>query len=115
MGSSYLRTAMKMRYISLFCFVLFSELHEIMGHGAMYYPMPWHATSDCTPGAAVTFGNGCGVNGGNPDGCDGEDLTFGRCCGGGGKSALEHYHEGFFGSPNVTKWRRGEPAEVYWN
>ena len=112
----------------------------------MYYPMPWHATSDCTPdmsphdckfalkidyppgeecthnsstngcsrsashtawftnyttvpevtlqeemfdewghrdseaglhpwnspGAAITFGNGCGVNGGNPDGCDGE-------------------------------------------
>merc|ERR1712227_124163 len=49
MGSSYLYAAMKMRYISLFCFVLYSELHEIMGHGAMYYPMPWHATSDCTP------------------------------------------------------------------
>ena len=54
------------------------------------------------------------------------DLTLGRCCGGGvkgmgcggyvgGKSALDHYHEGFFGTPNVTKWKRGEPAEVYWN
>ena len=54
------------------------------------------------------------------------DLTLGRCCGGGvngmgcggyvgGKSAQEHYHEGLFGTPNVTKWKRGEPAEVYWN
>ena len=108
--------------------------------GAMYYPSPWHATSDCTPemspkackfdlrvpsnctgrcsrtasknawftnytaipgeatlpedmydqcahrkpsseaglhpwnapGTAPTFGNGCGVNGGNPNGCNGE-------------------------------------------
>merc|ERR1719232_2172725 len=38
-----------MRYIALFFIVLYSELHEIVGHGAMYYPMPWHATSDCTP------------------------------------------------------------------
>ena len=28
---------------------------------------PWNA-----PGTAPTFGNGCGVNGGNPNGCDGE-------------------------------------------
>ena len=28
---------------------------------------PWNS-----PGAAPTFGNGCGLNGGNPDGCDGE-------------------------------------------
>ena len=28
---------------------------------------PW-----TSPGAAPTHGNGCGVNGGNPDGCDGE-------------------------------------------
>ena len=117
----------------------------------MYYPMPWHATSDCTPdmsphdckfamkityppgeecthnsttngcsasaahtawftnftsvpevtlpedmfdqwtdhteteaglhpwnspGAAPTFGNGCGVNGGNPDGCEGEGNVY---------------------------------------
>ena len=115
----------------------------------MYYPMPWHATSDCTPdmsphdcrfalkieypegqectqnsttngcsqsaqhtawftnytsvpevtleeemfdqwahressaglhpwnspGAAPTFGNGCGLNGGNPDGCEGEGIS----------------------------------------
>merc|ERR1712112_132944 len=39
---------------------------------------PWNS-----PGAAPVFGNGCGLNGGNPDGCDGEDLTYGRCCGGG--------------------------------
>jgi len=40
---------MIMRYFAPFFVVLFSELHEIVGHGAMYYPMPWHATSDCTP------------------------------------------------------------------
>ena len=28
---------------------------------------PWNS-----PGSAPTFGNGCGLNGGNPDGCDGE-------------------------------------------
>ena len=54
------------------------------------------------------------------------DLIFGRCCGGGlhgggcggyvgGKSALEHYDDGFFGTPHETKWKRGEPQEVYWN
>ena len=54
------------------------------------------------------------------------DNVFGRCCGGGrkgggcggyvgGKSALTYYQEGFFGNPKVTKWKRGEPAEVYWN
>ena len=53
------------------------------------------------------------------------DNTFGRCCGGGkngggcggyvgGKSALDHYHDGFFGNPKVKIWTRGEPAEVYW-
>ena len=54
------------------------------------------------------------------------DLMFGRCCGGGvegmgcggyvgGKSALEHYDDGLFGTPHETKWKRGEPQEVYWN
>ena len=28
---------------------------------------PW-----TSPGAAPVYGNGCGLNGGNPDGCDGE-------------------------------------------
>jgi len=81
---------------------------------------PWSS-----PGAAPVYGNGCGLNGGNPDGCDREDDVFGRCCGGGekgmgcggyvgGKPALEHYEEGFFGEPSTTTWVRGEPAEVAW-
>jgi len=78
---------------------------------------PWSS-----PGAAPTWGDGCGANGGNPYGCLGEDDVFGRCCGGkdgcggyvGGKSALEHYKEGFFGNPTTTTWVRGEPAEVGW-
>ena len=28
---------------------------------------PWNA-----PGSSPTYGNGCGANGGNPFGCDGE-------------------------------------------
>ena len=28
---------------------------------------PWNS-----PGAAPTYGDGCGLNGGNPDGCEGE-------------------------------------------
>jgi len=80
---------------------------------------PWNS-----PGAAPTFGNGCGANGGNPNGCIGEDDVFGRCCGGkkdkntgiwdpgcggyvGGKSALSHYKDGFFGTPITTTWERG--------
>jgi len=163
------------------------------GHGEMYYPTPWHATSVCSsensphdckfemkvttnctgrcsrsagstawftnytfipgeatlpedmyddwlgktgthgvglhpwnaPGTSPTYGNGCGANGGNPFGCDGEDDVYGRCCGGGstgggcggyanGWSALDHYEDGFFGNPKETKWTRGEPAEVLW-
>ena len=30
---------------------------------------PWNS-----PGFAPTYGNGCGLNGGNPDGCDGEGI-----------------------------------------
>ena len=34
----------------------------------------------------------------------------------GGKPALEHYKDGLFGKkPRVTRWKRGEPAEVYWS
>ena len=76
---------------------------------------PW-----ASPGAAWVYGEGCGVNGGNPEGCDGEgkiilfspfhilihdsDLVWGRCCGDqvgagcggyvGGRSALDFYREG---------------------
>ena len=51
------------------------------------------------------------------------DNVYGRCCGGngkagdkfvrgcggyvGGKSALSHYKDGFFGTPSVTTWERG--------
>lgn len=85
---------------------------------------PWNS-----PGSAPTYGNGCGANGGNPNGCIGTDNVFGRCCGGkmkkgkwiigcggyvGGKSALSHYKEGFFGTPKVTTWKRGTNQEVYW-
>ena len=32
---------------------------------------PWSS-----PGAAPVYGNGCGLNGGNPDGCDREGYSF---------------------------------------
>ena len=79
-----------------------------------------------SPGAAPIFGDGCGVNGGNPNGCDGMEFIFGNCCGGckngecgcggyvGGISAKEHYKEGLFAGAATTTWIRGEPAEVYW-
>jgi len=97
---------------------------------------PW-----ASPGAAPVFGNGCGVNGGNPferdpnvwkgkigkpDGCLREDKVVGRCCGNadgagcagyvGGRPALEYYREGFFNDNKVDiqTWVRGEPAEVAW-
>jgi len=87
---------------------------------------PWNS-----PGAAPIFGNGCGANGGNPNGCIGEDDVLGRCCGGsadkktgiwepgcggyvGGKSALSHYKDGIFGTPRVTTWERGTNQEVLW-
>jgi len=185
----------EMRYLILSVTGLFLVINGIWGHGAIYYPPPWTATSDCnpemspklckhdrkipptnctvgsnacsrkagrtawftnftsvpertineemfdihgrrkskagfnpwnSPGAAPIFGDGCGVNGGNPNGCDNEDFIYGRCCGGnprkgmscggyvGGKPALEYYEEGFFGSPTLTTWKRGRTAEVYW-
>jgi len=177
-----------MKYLAisiLFCFFL---VQEALGHGAMYYPNPWWATSQCTPdespesckfdleppptdctgrcrksmglvafftnytvveertlpkeffddsakfkskagkhpwcspGAAPIFGNGCGSNGGNPNGCIGEDDVVGRCCGGNagcggfsfGKSALSYAKDVFFGNPFVTTWERGTNQEVYW-
>jgi len=82
---------------------------------------PW-----AQPGTAPIYGEGCGLNGGNPNGCQGdyEDSNpFGTCCGGtptscggytGGKSALEHYSDGLFGEPASTVWTRGKAEPVYW-
>jgi len=83
---------------------------------------PWNA-----PGSAPIWGNGCGVNGGNPNGCyiTGDTVeVLGTCCGkpgtgdcggySGGKSALEHYKDGLFEDPKVTTWKRGGNEEVYW-
>ena len=39
---------------------------------------PWSS-----PGAAEIYGEGCGVNGGNPNGCQGHELDtnpYGTCC-----------------------------------
>merc|ERR1712080_18485 len=79
---------------------------------------PW-----AQPGTAPLCGEGCGVNGGNPNGCQGDyydSSPFGTCCGGikkngqygcggytGGKSALEHYADGLFGEMFTTTWTRG--------
>jgi len=82
---------------------------------------PWNS-----PGSAPIYGNGCGINGGNPDGCTGGGEDLGQCCGkpgvdwdcggySGGKSALEHYQDGLFVEPRVTTWTRGRTAEVYWS
>ena len=82
---------------------------------------PWSS-----PGSAPVFGDGCGANGGNPNGCDGMNDLFGTCCGAckpdcgcggyvGGKAAKDHYKEGLFVGAATTTWTRGEPAEVYWN
>jgi len=89
---------------------------------------PWNS-----PGAAPVFGNGCGANGGNPNGCIGDDDVVGRCCGGsvdkydgiwdpgcggfvGGKTAVDYYEEGFFKHPwgIPTTWERGTNQEVMW-
>jgi len=180
-------------------FSLVSLGYHVNGHGAMYFPNPWWATSECSgnpeecsfmgnvpnegncegrcragaglvawftnytsvpertiekeyltqgltnkgplglhpwnsPGSAKIFGNGCGVNGGNPNGCLGEDNVFGRCCGGswkgngsggriwesgcggyvGGKPALRHYKDGLFAQAQTTTWERGTNATVMW-
>ena len=100
---------------------------------------PWEA-----PGTAPVFGDGCGVNGGNPNGCGRgmfgllkSSITllptnllyhfcsrsgnlYGNCCGKncggyeGGRPALEYAAEGEFDDAPVTEWVRGQPAEVYW-
>jgi len=83
------------------------------------------------PGTAPVYGEGCGLNGGNPNGCRGVDPSpFGTCCGGGksngqwkagcggytgGKSALEHVADGLFGDSFTTTWTRGKAEPVYWS
>ena len=48
---------------------------ELLGKGRRFKSSagfhPW-----TSPGAATTYGNGCGLNGGNPDGCDGEGASI---------------------------------------
>merc|ERR1712241_1049789 len=86
------------------------------------------------PGTAPIYGQGCGANGGNPNGCNGDHYDpspFGTCCGGGrkngqwksgcggytgGKSALDHYADGLFDGGNfTTTWTRGKAEPVYWS
>merc|ERR1711862_367682 len=93
----------KMKILLLFIGLYFG-FDAVSGHGSMYIPSPWHATSycdksmdpkNCEFGLVVpetedykckmtargpVQGNGCGVNGGNQFGCDGEDFVRGRCC-----------------------------------
>ena len=45
---------------------------EYLESGRVKSPAGWHPWA--SPGAAPTYGNGCGLNGGNPDGCDGEGM-----------------------------------------
>ena len=82
---------------------------------------PWTA-----PGSAPAFGEGCGVNGGNPNGCKIPNIDtrpYGSCCAqvgyrcgayAHGKSAMEHAAEGLFDGAATTSWFRGGFAEVYW-
>jgi len=98
-----------------------------------YYSNPrqswkWSKHPWASPGSAPVYGEGCGVNGGNPYpmGCqypNTDSDPFGTCCaakpggcGGfvGGKSAMEHAAEGLFVNAPVTTWTRGSNQEVYW-
>jgi len=91
------------------------------------YSHPWGS-----PGSAPVWGEGCGANGGNPNGCsyDGEPdpNPYGTCCPGyddkfknhcggynGGRSAMEHAAEGLFDNAIETTWSRGENTEVFWS
>lgn len=95
-----------------FCYGSESHCEEIMEE-----KNPWTA-----PGTAPILGEGCGANGGNPQGCWEDDpLPYGHCCkyqstcGGNyayGKSAMEHAAEGLFIDAAITTWKRGEPAPV---
>ena len=47
------------------------------------------------PGTAPVYGGGCGANGGNPNGCNGDNedsAPFGTCCGGSQKNG--HWKSG---------------------
>merc|ERR1712131_441633 len=43
------RKPLTMRHFALYSLALFFNFYDTEGHGAMYYPMDWHATSECTP------------------------------------------------------------------
>ena len=60
-------------------FLNLSHLNWVTVEGEKRYN-PW-----AQPGTAPVHGEGCGLNGGNPNGCQGdyEDSSpFGTCCGG---------------------------------
>merc|ERR1719357_466170 len=85
--------------------------YKLSGSAWRWNLNPWNS-----PGSAKTFGDGCGVGGGNPWGCIGnQDDEEGRCCGGSwiwekglktnkwrqgcggysrGRSAIEEYQKG---------------------
>ena len=55
---------------------------------------PW-----ASPGSAHEFGEGCGVNGGNPNGCVGQGkVPYGTCCPGGKNLIEETKHIHFQGN-----------------
>jgi len=111
---------------------------EMYGTGSEGTPLPNWARKNpwVQPGTAPVHGEGCGVNGGNPTGCQGDSddsSPFGTCCGGswkwkegkkewkngcggytGGKPAFEHYADGLFGESFTTTWTRGNAESVYW-
>jgi len=72
---------------------------------------PWHA-----PGTAPIF-SPCGVAGGNPEGCTGQEHEkFGDCCGDncGGYSLGENAEEYPWPDAPVTEWKAGSYQEVSW-
>jgi len=72
---------------------------------------PWHA-----PGTAPIF-SPCGVAGGNPEGCTGQEHEkFGDCCGDncGGYSLGENAEEYPWPNAPVTEWKAGSYQEVSW-
>merc|ERR1712066_36064 len=91
------------------------------GKGGVSYH-PW-----AQPGRAQIFGDGCGVNGGNPNGCQGYNTDtnpYGTCCGGGpkgcggftfGEPALLYYADGLFDNAPVNTWEIGTAQPVYWS
>jgi len=95
--------------------------YKLSGSAWRWNLNPWNS-----PGSAKTFGEGCGVGGGNPWGCIGNPHDEeGRCCGGSwiwekgvktnkwrqgcggysrGRSAIEEYKRGAFQSHWAGPW-----------